>query len=151
MGMLRPEGTGTKETEMNLRRVSGTLVVLLLTTLTAARSVSAASSQTEPKYQIAMAVVGDDRWFAIRYDVTTGKTWRMVEDKWEAMPDPAPLPAGHYEVHVLPLKNDWGGLRLEVISGRAWQARESAWVEINAPTEAPPAKTEAPPAKKDAK
>jgi hypothetical protein len=121
---------------MSLRLASGTVALLVLATLTAARSASAASNQAEPKYQIAMAVVGEDRWFAIRYDVESGKTWRMVEDKWEAMPDPAPLPAGHYEVHVLPLKNDWGGLRLDTQSGRAWQARESAWVEISVPKDA---------------
>ena len=120
---------------MSLRLASGTIALLVLATLTAARSASAASNPTEPKYQIAMAVVGEDRWFAIRYEVETGKTWRMVEDKWQAMPDPAPLPTGHYEVHVLPLKNDWGGLRLETQSGRSWQARESAWVEITVPKE----------------
>ena len=123
----------------------GTLLLLVLVSLTAASSVLAASSQAEPKYQIATVVIGEDRWFAIRYDVASGKTWRMVEDKWEPMPDPSPLPAGRYEVRVIPLKNDWGGLRLEVLSGRAWQARDSAWVEITVPTDVPP------PPKKEAK
>jgi hypothetical protein len=121
------------------------LLVLVLTSLTAVPSVSAAGSQAEAKYQIATAVIGEGRWFAIRYDVSSGKTWRMVEDKWEPMPDPSPLPAGRYEVYLLPLKNDWGGMRLEVLSGRAWQARESAWVEIAVPP------ADAPAAKKDSK
>jgi hypothetical protein len=84
------------------------------------------------KYQIAMAVMADSKWDAIRYDVTSGKTWHIVEGKWMPMKDVDSLPTAQYEVHIVPLKNDWGALRVDVLSGRSWAASPAGWVEIGA-------------------
>jgi hypothetical protein len=92
----------------------------------------AMAETTEPasKYQIAMAVMADAKWDAIRYDVTSGRTWHIVEGKWASMKDVGDLPKSQYEVHIVPLKNDWGALRIDVQSGRSWAASPEGWVEI---------------------
>jgi len=104
------------------------LLVLPLAILTTKR-VSGAADEAS-KYQIAMAVMADAKWDAIRYDVYTGKTWHIIKGKWAAMKDVGDLPKSRYEVHIVPLKNDWGALRVDIRSGRSWAATPQGWVEI---------------------
>jgi hypothetical protein len=108
------------------------LAILVVMSVTAAQSAVAASTASEPKYQIAMAVMADAKWDAIRYDVTSGKTWHIVEGKWAPMKDTGDLPTARYEVHIVPLKNDWGALRIDVLSGRSWVATTEGWTEVGA-------------------
>jgi hypothetical protein len=96
-------------------------------------SLPAESADAQTKYKIAMAVMADAKWDAIRYDVTTGQSWHIVEGKWTAMKDVGPLQPSRYKVHIVPLKNDWGALRIDVQSGRSWAASPEGWVEIAQP------------------
>jgi hypothetical protein len=51
------------------------------------------------------------------------------------MKDTTTPPESRYEVHIVPLKNDWGALRIDVVSGRSWTATPQGWVEIVAADE----------------
>jgi len=115
---------------MNFRMASRSLAILVILSVTAAQSAAAANTASKPKYRIAMAVMADAKWDAIRYDVTSGKSWHIVEGKWAPMKDTGDLPAARYKVHIVPLKNDWGALRIDVLSGRSWFATPEGWTEI---------------------
>jgi len=81
-------------------------------------------------YAIAMVAVNAQSWDAIRYNVRTGESWRIVGDKWVKLGEPKAVPESTYEVRMVALANDWGAIRFDVQSGRTWKAREGAWVEI---------------------
>jgi hypothetical protein len=118
---------------MHARHIRPLVALLLVISLGAPALISAADpAASGAKYRIAMAVMADAKWDAIRYDARSGESWHIVEGKWALIKDTAKLPASRYKIHIVPLKNDWGALRIDVRSGRSWSASPSGWVEIGA-------------------
>lgn len=85
---------------------------------------------TNAAFAVAMVTMSDTSWAAIRYEVATGKAWKLESGSWRAIPDTAAPPASQYRVDMVPLKNDWGAIRVDVRSGRSWSASPEGWVEI---------------------
>ena len=110
-------------------RLLAFVAVIAACTITPVAPLARAGSDSA-KYAIAMVAVSGQSWDAIRYNVRSGESWRIVGDKWVKLADPKPVPEATYEVQMVALVNDWGAVRFDVQSGRTWKVREYAWVEI---------------------
>jgi hypothetical protein len=72
---------------------------------------------------------------SIRFNVSTGETWTIVEDKYEKVPETGPLPAGDYDVTLVTDDSDWMAFRIDRVSGTTWQLRGNKWVKVKEPEE----------------
>jgi hypothetical protein len=88
--------------------------------------------QPKGKFELRMIRVGKT-FQAIRFNVTTGETWRMVGDKYEKVPETDAIPAGDYDVTLVTDDTEWMAFRIDRVSGTTWQMRGEKWHKVKEP------------------
>jgi len=97
----------------------------------AATAPAAATAASAPAtYDVVTTPASETEWNAIKYEIYTGKAWKLDQGRWVPIPDPVDPGRGTYKVEMIPLRDDWGALRYDIHSGRSWVATVPGWSEI---------------------
>jgi hypothetical protein len=80
---------------------------------------------------------------SIRFNVTTGESWMMVDDdpkyeKYEKVPETGAVSAGDYDVQLVHDGHIWLAFRIDRVTGTTWQLRPRfnlKWVKVKEPGE----------------
>lgn len=79
------------------------------------------------QYRVKMVTVSERSYAAIKYNVVTGRSWRMQNGKWVPIAELENVEKSKFEVEVTPIIGDICAIRLEVASGRSWRLRNDTW------------------------
>ncbi len=79
-------------------------------------------------YKCLLITVSEDHYASVRYNLKTGKSWRLDEGVWVEVTEDGIPPASNYEVVITPLPNDFAAIRYDKASGIAWKMVKGKWV-----------------------
>lgn len=83
-------------------------------------------------YELRILRVGDT-FQGIRFRRTTGEAWQISVDRWEKIPEAAPVPAGNYDVLMIGTDMDFTAFRWDRATGATWHLKGRRWVKVKEP------------------
>jgi len=98
-----------------------------------------AQKKTDPQpdgkrkdYELRIIRVGNT-FQGVRFKVSSGESWVMEGDKYEKIPEAAPVPAGEYDITLVTDDTNWMAFRIDRLSGATWQLRNNKWMKVKEP------------------
>ncbi len=84
-------------------------------------------------FQIRILGLGQGGYEAIRFSATTGAAWRLKNERWQAISEPAgsnmPFPS-EYDIQLSDVGGGGVAMRLDLRSGASWILAEDSWQAV---------------------
>jgi hypothetical protein len=91
-------------------------------------------------------VTSGDTYHGIRFKPATGESWRIINGRWEKLDEAAALPAGDYDITLIPAQALLA-VRIDRATGTTWLLTGKKWSAVKEPApkrDAPAAKPPGP-------
>ncbi len=94
------------------------------------------SHPARPTYEMKILQIGDT-YQGVRFKPATGEAWQLARDRWEALPESGPVPAGDYDVLMITAGDRLVVVRFDRATGGTWMLRSRKWSPFQEPSPAP--------------
>jgi hypothetical protein len=85
-----------------------------------------------PGFDIRHVGLGD-QLHVVRFHATTGETWHVNRNAYEALAESTAVAAGEFDITLIAGKEDWMGFRIDRKAGTSWLLLGRKWVKAKEP------------------